>query len=359
MRRGFRKRLEQYGDLKKRAVRAKEEENEALLSAVRAVTKDTISTNAEASDTPKSVQKKVQSIQGYKQRRMRELKQELRDLDNPDFEPTQPEGSRRVEMRGDVYVWVKEDGSEQEIQQSDIELDPNWGVQYFLDPETVPRIVRKQYIVDHAKRDIFDALNAQIILEEASKKSNAPGLRETYGRVKYEGESAKERSGFIAEQLVQNILERAVLDLGMEFKVEPADAYQDVTQKVDFVLRRTSRGDRGVGVESDESSPNVIGIQFTINPTEKARRRKREQIKKSKQRLEPEDRIEDILLVQMPMDEVQKIYRQWKDEGEQPGGPEQLLDKKQTEFILRGILDGFLEQSEIDSLIERLEQMVA
>jgi galactitol-specific phosphotransferase system IIB component len=227
--------------------------------------------------------------------------------------------------------------------------DGEWGLTYRLDPATVPRETRKRYAIEEAKQDLQDYLDLQISLQEsASSRTEAgkrPGYSEMFRLKKIEMEEGTIlEGGHIAERLVRNILRKLSIDHGADFSITRVDAHQDMEHKIDFVIRR-KQTERGVSVREDE---HVIGIQFTTDSRPGTITRKERQIAKAKTRLEPGDRIQDIVLVVIPLKHPKRLYEGWKAEGSLPGGPDALWLAETKRKILRGVLKGFVSDEDIE-----------
>jgi prephenate dehydrogenase len=92
-----------------------------------------------------------------------------------------------------------------------------------------------------------------------------------------------------------------------------------------------------------------VGIQFTISQNKKRLANKERQIEKSKIRLEPADKIQDIVLVSMPMEHILEIYRKW-EQVKITGGADNLLSKEMQKTIIKEVLKGVFTKEELDKI---------
>lgn len=142
---------------------------------------------------------------------------------------------------------------------------------------------------------------------------------------------------------MKGFLKKLSIDTDADFEIVDADVYQDVENKIDFIIHRKSRPHvRGANVvESDTKSD--IGIQLTTalgKVPEKER-----QIKRSKKNLKE---VDDLVLVVLPAYDASLLYKKWK-ENKAPGGPEKRWSKSTQERIFRGVMDSIFTQEEIDA----------
>lgn len=330
-----------------------------------------IEKEAKASTTTPEAQFRIFSIQQKKQEIMVWLKGELKKLDDPEATHEQPEGTVRVRQRknGDLYIRQSVDGKSRKIPVTVGELitDADWGIRYYLDPETVPRNIRKQCLVEEAKRRLHDFLDEQlteevlgrylpkeeeIFDEEAQKtkeykKHRLENLQRIYTTLRNERQNRIERGGHIFERMVRNFLRKLIIDHDLACELDKGDIQQDVEQITDFILRKFQR-DRGVGV-FESQRPDVI-IQVTQNVKPSVLARKGRQVREAKERLrqEPETTIADILLVAIPSANGRESLQKWEENGRLPGGPERYWTPEFQEQVYRAVLKGFFTPEELD-----------
>ncbi|MCX6741233.1 MAG: hypothetical protein NTY61_02435 [Candidatus Parcubacteria bacterium] len=130
----------------------------------------------------------------------------------------------------------------------------------------------------------------------------------------------------------------------MPFEIHEADIFQDVEQKIDFIIHRKEKL-RGVNVETDEKAQD-IGIQFSINT--RAAEHKKHQIRKSQQELRNEGGyIQDIALVIFPLNIACSLRQEWKERGRPAGGPSKFLNRKTAEILFVKLLRDMFAPEEI------------
>ena len=301
--------------------------------------------------TDKETQKSIFDLQVKKQQVMLELKKRLSEIDKPPQEVgEQREGVRRVVKTDNGYIWLK-NKDKKKVTLGELMTDGEWGVEYDLDPETVPRVVRRRYLVERAKHELQQFADEQIILNEKSSQYVHEFKRDTYGRIERDrkDKSVESKAGLVAERMVRNFLKKVVFDLGGKYRLLEVDVYQDVQQKMDFIIRRPAH-DRGVKVESSEEN---IGVQFTISQSEHTKREKTKQIDRARHELGSEDKVRDIVLISLPLEDVLEKFTLWSEK-KSAGGPDKLWSREQKQQILRGILRNFLPPQEIEELSGRV-----
>ncbi len=298
MRPRFRESLEQYGAIAKDLKSAENSE----LSTLGAVLHWHIAKEAETSATSQDAQFSIFEMQQKKQAIMDWLKSELRKLDELEAKHEQPKGSILISRADDGRFYrLRNTGAEKQersyVTLGELLTDGDWGLNYFLDPATMPRIVRKQFLVEEAKRQLQAYLDDQIITAEVSSTYTDSGRADAYKALRAERESGQEAGGHALERMVRNFFRKLQIDHNLPVDIEHTDVFQDVDQKIDFIFRRPRRL-RGIGVMEEEGAQD-IAIQFTKNTDPSVLERKMRQIRSAKRQLTEEDRVADIRLVVM------------------------------------------------------------
>lgn len=353
MRPRFRETLEQYGAIAKDM---KSAENSAL-SALGTVLNWHIGKEAEVSATSPEAQFSIFETQQKKQAIMDWLKSELRKLDEPEAKYEQPKGSILISQAEDGHFYRLRNTEAQKQERSYLTLgelltDGDWGLNYFLDPATMPRMVRKQFLVEEAKRRLQAYLDDQIITAEVSSTHTDSGRADAYKALRAERKSGEEAGGHALEKMVRNFFRKLHIDHNLPVDIEHTDVFQDVEQKIDFIFRRPRRL-RGIGVMEKEGAQD-IAIQFTKNTDPGVLERKMRQIRSAKLRLNEEDDVADIRLVVMSTSAGGGTVRGWKKEGMPSGGPDKLWDSALREQVFRELLGGFLPPEELDQEWRRI-----
>ncbi|MFC1633118.1 hypothetical protein ACFL1U_03215 [Patescibacteria group bacterium] len=301
---------------------------------------------AEGQQTPKEAQKAIYSFQKEKQEIMRDFKAELACLDDPECKQREREPNERYATYNEEsqrFNYMDDEGYKREATFGEIITDLEWDVDYFLDKDRVPRGLYKTYLLERAKRDLSEKLDQQIIASESESSGVHEWKREAYKRVAQKKETGeiKKRSGYVCEKIVTNFLKQLSIDDELPFLIRRADIYQDVEQKIDFIIHREEHV-RGVGVEAGKQD---VGIQFSIN--ERTREKKQTQVARAKRRLGQRESIKDIILVIFPEIIAGDLMKKWKDEGRQAGGPEKGLDQKLAQELYSRLLGGVFSEKEI------------
>jgi hypothetical protein len=306
---------------------------------------------ARRQETSVETQEKIFDIQKEKQAVMRRLKESLACLDNPDCVPEPTAGADRASYDSESgrFVLSPSDGRGRAAEATfgEVVTDLEWGIGHDLDKASVPRLMAKKYLIERAKHDLRRLLDRQITRSETGSSAVHESKKGAYERLEAETESGEVefKTGSMAEKMVKCILKKAVIDDGrLPFEVLDADVYQDVEEKIDFIIRRRDR-DRGVNVETSREAKD-IAIQFTVNPN--AARRKMEQIRRVKGKLLTQGDLDDLVLVVMPLPFVQRLRHEWQDGGRPSGGPDKLMDRDEARTVFRGVLKDVLGEKELD-----------
>ena len=110
-------------------------------------------------------------------------------------------------------------------------------------------------------------LNRQLVLIELDVNDDDK-QKESFSAVKHrqnhEMELLAQDQGFVAEEMALNLMKKLAIDHGLPIKIIEADVYDDVVNKVDYVIQRMDHK-RGVEVKvTNKDNPERIGIQFTL-----------------------------------------------------------------------------------------------
>ncbi len=118
--------------------------------------------------------------------------------------------------------------------------------------------------------------------------------------------------------MVKTFLKKVAIDTGVDVEVLDADVYQDVEQKIDFIIRR--RAHRRLA-HVEETHREDIGVQFTTRTDAEMFKHKGAQLSKARERADSE--VEDIVLVSVPFRDATAVYRTW-EKTKSLGGPDHL-----------------------------------
>lgn len=169
---------------------------------------------------------------------------------------------------------------------------------------------------------------------------------QAFGKIKERSQEGfhSEQLGVFAESIIQGTLERIAIDCeDMGLEIIPANAGQDVLEKIDFIIS-TKQKRRGVGVETADPlyDEKHIGVQFTTNTSKSEF--KKDQIEKSKLR---GTQMDDIIYVALDHKTLAKAVEQWKKAGEPISGPWAYLNPHTRQAVLTNLLQGIITEEQL------------
>lgn len=346
MRHNFEKNLKTYNEAVKESCRDLSKEGKEKSGAVK---ESLTSATAQESHTDKEAEIEIYTIQKQKLERLNKFKKFLEKTRTKDggFEHAvmNKEGNiaGTVTQKDGEFFVVSKDGTKQPITISEIMTDGEWGVEYTFDDSVNIHDIRSYYL-EALKSDLREKLDAQIIISEINNSWVDTRKKDAYQKIEERLGKENHQEGVVAEKMVKNFLKKLSIDTDADFEIVDADVYQDVEQKIDFIIRRKAvERNRGVGVEESKD----VGIQFTtaLGKSE----HKERQIEKSKRNLEED--IDDIVLVSLPAYQASALYRVWS-QNKKPGGPEKMWGSDVQETLFRGVMDKVLSPEEIDEFCQ-------
>lgn len=301
----------------------------------------------------KETQTSILDIQEKKQELITNMQELLAKVDT-DESIRFSEHARTVEQRGEDIVIIKKGGTEEIITKGDVLVAGMNGFDISLN-STVDRLTKKQFILSETTRRIKGLYNEQLTFAEVQNKKarKDDGAIKAYKQIAERSKMStyeSEQSGVLAEHMVESFMTRLIANNPhLPFTIEMADVYDDVRSKIDFKLH-IKKYTRGVKIESGIDA----GIQFTINQSKTEF--KEAQIEKSKQYMNRLDKkpVDDILLVTMSINEIEKSLSDWNSQGKQKSiaGPaehwssetKKLVFTKMIEKLPEGILEKIPEE---------------
>ena len=296
-------------------------------------------------------QKRIFEIQREKQNIMKALHEQLKCLDDAACNFEHEKDARLLLYRDGSLTYLTEHGKEDVATLGEVICDMDWGVYYSLDKKTVPRSIAKKYIIERARHKLEYLYDSQIIISETTRRGTNDYVKSAYQNYERERANLLNRTGFLVENITKSLLKRMQYDSDADFQILNGNLYQDVIQKVDFIIRLKVHN-RGVKVESDEEpdkgQAKGIGIQFTIN--REALDKKREQIARTKEYLQKGDVIDDVVLVLFPIHSAQKMKRLWESQGRPAGGPGQFMVRSQVRNFLTNILSDLVTPEQLEKI---------
>jgi hypothetical protein len=251
-------------------------------------------------------------------------------------------------------------GERNELSRGQLMVAGMWNERYFLD-SSVPSDVKRQYLEQQARYQLSDLHDLEIALFESKQRYNQGPVSDTYQAIAahYE-EGYRPEPGELAEKMVESFLTKLSLDYDLPYQLKSVSVYEDVEYKIDFIIEPIEEGTSavGVGVAEPYDRPE-IGIQFTIAKNELTVAHKKKQIASAKSRLEREGerRLRDLILIDLPLEEVAPIFDEWnavKARRRIPGGPDELWSKDTKEKVFEGILGRVFTEDVVDRMREKI-----
>lgn len=202
------------------------------------------------------------------------------------------------------------------------------------------------------KNILFAKLNKELAKNLSEKNKRIDLLKaEAYEKISERSGIENKQAGVMAEQMIIGVLEGLSIDRSdLGFNVLEANAYQDVNNKIDFIIE-TKQVKRGVGVETgDILKGKSIGIQFTINSSKAEH--KADQINKAKSRgLE----VDDIIYVQLDSSVLREAVSKWEKSGKLISGPWKFLSPEIRIATLTNLFKDILSEEQIKSLTKNIK----
>ena len=339
MRPSFERNLREYGKLIKDQMSVSDNEE---LERLQTVIDYYMERAAKTQETTMEGQEKVFDIQKEKQLIMERLHENLRCVDDENCTPERPPKSRLVtfnEKENKFFVEISDD-SQESATLGDILTDGDWGLVYYLDPQSVSRMAQKKFFVKNAKRELRDLLDEQLVAgKPVGLKTAMSGIaraRRTVesGVINFDAlKTLESLKGYIAEIAVKTFFQQLYIDGLIPFRVVEVDVYQDAIEKIDFIIH-IEKYKRGVEVEASSERSNVA-VQFTIL---KHTAGKNAQISRVKRDLVDSGAVDDIVLVKFPMKNLIEFYQRWVDNDMPPGGPFQYSPLNLRQDLFKKIL---------------------
>lgn len=212
--------------------------------------------------------------------------------------------------------------------------------------------VRKLVVERNLEDVLFAKLNALLgsKLAETTRREDLLKAKAYEEIAKRSGEKS-EQLGVLAEQILIGVAETIAIDRpDLGITVLPANAYQDVEEKIDFIIESKQKK-RGVGTEAKDlpEEAKSVGVQFTINTSKAAH--KAEQIAKAKER---GVHVDDIVYVAIEKKMLQEAVEKWTKAGKPISGPWAYLSEKTRRVTLQAIFGGVLSEEQERSLLKAL-----
>ncbi len=231
---------------------------------------------------------------------------------------------------------------------------PIWGKDFsFEENGDLPfdyKQMKKMYQSAWIKEEVSKKLSPVIASIEANRnrKDNA-AIAHAYSAIEERfGQESSEQIGSKAEQVVRSFLTRIAAEIqDLRIEIYPANPYQDVRQKIDFIIEVTSKK-RGVGVVEDENISHTLGIQFTVNDSKIEH--KKEQIEKAKNKITD---IDDVILVAVNQSIMSSALEKWQKSGDSFREPAEFLTYDTRTLLLRELFTNLLSTEDVEKIVKK------
>lgn len=243
------------------------------------------------------------------------------------------------------------------VPKSYFSVAPIWGKNFsFEDVENMSfeykqmkSMYRKAWVKEQTA-NIFSPTIARVQSQRERKQDIF--LSEAYSkladRFEQETNGVRESLGSQAERVVRSFLTRISAEMqDLKISIHPANPYQDVSEKIDFIIEATSKK-RGVGIEADENISQTVGIQFTVNNSKLEY--KQDQINKAKNRALD---VDDIILVSMSQDVLSKALDSWQKKGDLFEEPAESISSSVREQLIRQLFRSLVNEEEISLIVKK------
>lgn len=247
-------------------------------------------------------------------------------------------------------------GNEEKVSMGNIIASRHWGINVAL-PETldesgIGKKLRKMALEKKIGDALCEKLNGELA-EKLSEKTRREDLLKSEAYKKIAERSGKESKqlGVQAEHIITGVVEAISIDRqDLGISITPANAYQDVQNKIDFIIA-TKQKRRSVGVNKEDITyeEKHIGVQFTINSSKAEH--KADQINKAKERGVD---VDDIIYLEIEKDTLRKAIEKWDGANKPISGPWKFLSKEIREITIKKLFDGILTEEQEKSLLKNI-----
>lgn len=395
MRESFEKYLQEQNTLAKKALEAEASKAEGVFE-LEADNSPNLEKNTEEQFGEEETQVEIFSIQKEKQKVMIWLKEKFADLDTRekdekylietaekeikpanlengeiiekeeklrfDFDIAEIEGledKREIESFDEekqVFFYKDKRGKIQEATLGEIITDLEWDIGYNLDKtDKIPRAWKKQYLVERAKKILLKLADEQIIKSERENSEVDDIVKDTYENIQYGREigADKRKEGFVSEKMVRSFLRQLAFDRDLPIKVQEADVFQDVMEKIDFIIeRQTDRlgvrvTETDFSVEEEPEGKSSVAVQFSINPKAEEHKKKQLQRLQKQKRLSGEE-VQNMALVIFSKLMAGDLKKEWDRAGRPAGGPVKFMKEEVKKELFEKILQTLFTKEELE-----------
>jgi len=221
-----------------------------------------------------------------------------------------------------------------------------------LDQSGEGKKLRRQYVERLSNDYLWDELNYELATHLAKTERREDTYKsEAYKEIAKNKMREKTPLGLLAEKVTIGFAETIAIDRqDFGLSVIPGNAFQDVENKIDFILE-TVHKKRGVGIEHEtvDEEHKAIGIQFTINTSKEEF--KKEQIAKAKER---GVFVNDILYVAIEEGVLAKALHDWENARRPITGPWNFLPKEVQRKLASELFDSVLTEEQKAAVLKQI-----
>lgn len=249
-------------------------------------------------------------------------------------------GNRKLFKDEEGYHTYLKGGVKIPLTEGQIDSAKEWGTFWQFD-DSIDKHTQQKVMSSQIRDMIAKKYDTQLITFGEHSKLNDHRKQDTYTRISERSEQLDGMSdGILAEKMMVSLLTKAQKDYHLPFVLHKVDIYEDVENKIDFIVSLETH-DRGVRVAEEGSD---VGIQFTLNDNKTEL--KQDQIDKSKIRGDAE--IDDIILVTMPFVKIRDAFNKWRydENGNRinekkldPRGPDHLMSEDEQVEIFKTLFN--------------------
>jgi len=297
------------------------------------------------------------------------LGEEIEIIDQENFSKIIEESEKQFELEKnnvienskninyDKYHNTFDVGKEKNVSMGSVVGARRWGIDVALNEELKQsgsgKKVCKIILENEQKSFLFKKLNKELAQNLAQKTKHQDVLKsKAYEQIAERSEIESRQFGVAAEKIIIGVLEGLAIDRSdLGFSVLEANAFQDVENKIDFILV-TKKKKRGVGVNREEVifEEKSIGIQFTTNVTKFEH--KTDQINKAKER---GVEVDDIVYIEIDKGVLQEAINKWKDAKKPISGPWNFLPLGIRTKVFTNLFSEILSEEQQKSLLKSLK----
>ena len=304
-------------------------------------------------------QEKIRELQQKKAEVMNVLRTRFRAIENGSTFQPDTEHIWNVRCVDGVFIAREHTGAETEITAGDIMTDFTWGVGYVLDPHSVPYNIQKQYAVALAKHRVLHLADEQILFHESEHGDEKS--KKTFRILQERKEHDDWALGHVAERFIVNFLKKLSINLDVDFDIQEVDVFEDVVDKIDFVLR-VKNWTRGVDIETQNGGKDVA-VQITLKNTKDQVYLKHQIMHEAifERGLQGDIQLDDAILLYIDEKYIRQAFGKWRHKrltptsiSPPPGGPELLMNKRGQEELLHRLLANIYSPEAIQKLCEHI-----